>query len=118
MKRFLDSSPVALVRLLANGAILVVGFLFLVAWCRGDPLAWTQLSPSPPGIVDESRSASGVLRLEISLPKDCSFHCGLGSDHLVVRTVNPTHVHLSVRREDAPARPAGSSVTDVRSQKE
>lgn len=118
MKRILDSWPVALVRLLANSAIVVVGGFFLITWYRGEPLSWTQISPSPPVVVEEERSASGVLRLEIGLPKDCSFHCGLGADHLVVRTVHPTHVHLSVRREESPSRTVVSSGSDLHTRKE
>lgn len=117
MKRILDSWPVALVRLLANGVILVVGVAFLISWFRGEPFSWTQLSSAQPVAIEEHHSSVGVLRMEIVVPRECVFHCGLGSDHLVVKTANPTQVHLSVRREDVPTQTVASSAPDPHSQR-
>ena len=110
MKRILDSWPVTLVRLLLDGAFVLAVVLVFVAWRRGEPLLWMQGSSPPLVAVEAARSEVGAMRIEIVVPRECSFHVGLGSDHLLVQTTNPTQVSLSVRREESSARTVVSAV--------
>lgn len=107
MKYVLFVWSLNLLRHLAHVVMIVAGCVFLTAWYRGNlDASWAFLRPSAANVASETARPQ-IVRLEITVPPDCEFQGYSGADHFVVTSKTPTHVSISVRREQPPRSLAG-----------
>jgi hypothetical protein len=87
--------PCCVLNVLITVTLLV---LFALSWHRGGMLPWAPFAGERTSDTVATSTESNLLRLEVTVPRDCQFGCNLHGDRFEV-VLEPKRVHLVVQRE-------------------